>query len=148
MELPRKPGKWVNVAAAVAALAITAAWQPAAAQEKPAQQSDEPAAPQQAEKIMKSGPDQGGQDDSTARPGVVPTKRPIARPPARGSKVRRPQDTPQPTVQLKPGEVPGIKFDTPVYDFGRVKAGTEITHDFWFTNTGTGPLEILRAKPS
>ncbi len=54
---------------------------------------------------------------------------------------------PKPTVVLKPGEVPAIKFDVPVYDFGRVRAGEDVIHDFWFTNTGTGPLEILRVKP-
>ncbi len=53
---------------------------------------------------------------------------------------------PTPTVQLKPGEVPAIEFDTPTYDFGRVKAGEPIEHEFWFTNKGTGPLEILSAK--
>lgn len=57
-------------------------------------------------------------------------------------------DVPKPTVQLKEGEVPAVKFDTPVYDFGRVRAGQEVMHDFWFTNTGTGPLEILKVKPS
>lgn len=56
--------------------------------------------------------------------------------------------TPQSTVQLKPGEVPGIKFDTADYDFGKIPAGQDVTHDFWFTNTGNGPLEILSAKPS
>ena len=55
---------------------------------------------------------------------------------------------PEPTVKLKPGEVPAIKFDTPEYDFGRVQAGGDVIHDFFFTNTGTGPLEILRVKPS
>lgn len=55
---------------------------------------------------------------------------------------------PKPTVVLKAGEAPNIRFDTPVYDFGRVRAGQPIKHDFWFTNTGTGPLEILRVKPS
>ncbi len=55
---------------------------------------------------------------------------------------------PQPTVQLKPGEMPGIKFDTPTYDFGRIPAGQEVLHDFWFTNTGNGPLEIISARPS
>lgn len=54
---------------------------------------------------------------------------------------------PKPTVVLKPGEVPAIKFDTPDYDFGRVRSGPDITHDFWFTNTGTGPLEILKVRP-
>jgi hypothetical protein len=56
--------------------------------------------------------------------------------------------TPQPTVELKPGEVPAIVFDTPLFNFGRIPAGQEISHDFWFTNTGNGPLEILSAKPS
>ncbi|MFH1419795.1 MAG: DUF1573 domain-containing protein [Planctomycetota bacterium] len=54
---------------------------------------------------------------------------------------------PKPTVVLKPGEIPAIVFDTPVWDFGRIRAGFEVTHEFWFTNTGTGPLEILRVKP-
>lgn len=57
-------------------------------------------------------------------------------------------DIPKPTVVLKPGEVPGIKFDTTTYDFGRVRSGPDVTHDYWFTNTGNGPLEILRVKPS
>lgn len=54
---------------------------------------------------------------------------------------------PEPTVVLKPGEVPKIKFDTPVYDFGRIAAGTQIQHEYWFTNVGTGPLEVLKVKP-
>jgi hypothetical protein len=54
----------------------------------------------------------------------------------------------QSTVQLKPGEAPAISFDTPEYNFGRIPAGGDISHDFWFTNTGTGPLEIISAKPS
>lgn len=54
---------------------------------------------------------------------------------------------PRPTIVLKPGEVPAVEFDTPTYNFGRIRAGTDIRHDFWFTNTGTGPLEILAVKP-
>jgi len=55
---------------------------------------------------------------------------------------------PAPTVVLKPGEVPKIEFDNPNYNIGRIPAGGEIIHDFWFTNTGTGPLEIVMFKPS
>lgn len=55
---------------------------------------------------------------------------------------------PIPTVQLKPGELPQIKFDEPIFDFGRVPSGKDVLHDYWFTNTGTGPLEILLIKPS
>lgn len=57
-------------------------------------------------------------------------------------------DIPPATVTLKPGEVPAIKFDTPIYDFGRIRAGQDVVHDFWFSNTGTGPLELLRVRPS
>lgn len=59
---------------------------------------------------------------------------------------RKPQIS-KPTVVLKPGEAPNIQFETPIYNFGRVRSGTEILYDFWYTNTGTGPLEILRVKP-
>ena len=72
-------------------------------------------------------------------------------PPVAGAQqpqVKPGMDIPTPTVVLKPGEVPAIKFDTPTYDFGKVKSGTDIKHDFYFTNTGTGPLELLRVKPS
>lgn len=55
---------------------------------------------------------------------------------------------PEPTVKNKPGEVPAIKFDTPNYDFGKIKAGPPIEHDYWFTNTGNGILEILAVRPS
>jgi hypothetical protein len=52
------------------------------------------------------------------------------------------------TVQLKPGEAPQIKFDQTTHDFGRVAMGQVVEHAFTFTNTGTGPLEILNVKPS
>lgn len=55
---------------------------------------------------------------------------------------------PIPTVQLKPGEVPQIQFDDPIFDFGRMPSGKDVLHDYWFTNTGNGPLEILLIKPS
>jgi len=57
---------------------------------------------------------------------------------------------PQPiaTVKLKPGEVPSIVFDTPIYNFGRLVSGQEVLQDFWFTNKGTGPLEILAIRPA
>ena len=69
----------------------------------------------------------------------------VNRPAKSGGK--RPSNIPKPTVVLKPGEVPAIKFDTPVYDFGSMRAGPDVEHDFWFTNTGTGPLEILKVRP-
>ncbi len=70
--------------------------------------------------------------------------------PAVNTKAMKPQPPapPQGTVQLKPGEEPKIEFDTPIYDAGRIRTGTDIQHDFWFHNTGTGPLEIIQVKPS
>lgn len=69
--------------------------------------------------------------------------------PKRGTqaKPRGTNQIPEPTVVLKPGEMPGIKFDMTTYDFGRIRAGADVVHDFWFTNTGNGPLELLRVKP-
>ncbi len=64
------------------------------------------------------------------------------------TKQKVPPQPSAPTVVLKPGEVPAIKFDTPTFNFGRVRSGTDVTHDFWFTNTGTGPLELLAVRPS
>ena len=55
---------------------------------------------------------------------------------------------PKPTVVLKPGEAPKATFESPELDFGRVRGGAVITHDFRFTNTGTGPLEIVAVRPS
>lgn len=60
----------------------------------------------------------------------------------------RPPDVPAPTVTNKPGEIPKVSFDTPTYDFGRVKAGDEIRKDFWFTNAGNGLLEVLKVRPA
>jgi len=55
---------------------------------------------------------------------------------------------PKPTVVLEPGQVPQIDFETPALNFGRVMASQMVRHDFWFKNVGTGPLEVLRVKPS
>lgn len=86
---------------------------------------------------------QAGPTGIKAAPTNPPTG-PGARPPA-----QQPQGaTPAPTVQLKPGEVPKAEFDTPIYDFGKAKTGKDIEHDFWFHNTGNGPLELVSVKPS
>jgi len=42
----------------------------------------------------------------------------------------------------------GIFMDAPNYDFGKVKAGADIIHDFWFTNPGTETLKITSVRPS
>jgi hypothetical protein len=79
----------------------------------------------------------------TAMPATIPHTQPAGKPQVRP----RGGGPPKPTVILKPGEVPAISFEEPTWDFGRVKAGDDITHDFVFKNTGTGPLEILDVHP-
>ena len=91
-----------------------------------AQPTTQPAAPSVV-------PPQQGRQVFKANTGAGPSKPAIA--------------TPTPTVTLKPGEIPKIQFDTPIYDFGRVKAGGDVEHDYWFTNSGNGTLEILAVKP-
>lgn len=85
-------------------------------------------------------PEVMGPPSPPPRPGTAVQPAP-AQPPAPGS------DIPAPTVVLKPGEMPKIAVDMPVWNFGRVQAGPEVAHDFWFTNTGNGPLEILKVRP-
>lgn len=44
---------------------------------------------------------------------------------------------------------PGIKFEEVQYDFGRIpENGGNVTHDFYFTNTGTEPLVIVTVSAS
>jgi hypothetical protein len=43
--------------------------------------------------------------------------------------------------------VPKIQFDSINFDFGKVKSGEAVKHDFIFTNTGAATLEILEVKP-
>jgi hypothetical protein len=43
---------------------------------------------------------------------------------------------------------PKIVFETPVYDFGRVKSGELVKHVFYFTNTGDATLIITNVQPS
>jgi hypothetical protein len=43
---------------------------------------------------------------------------------------------------------PCIQFAAPIYDFGRATSGCIIRHDFTFTNTGNGLLEISNVQTS
>ena len=95
-----------------------------------------------------------GQKQPAAQPPAA-AKGPQSLPPAGAAPIGPPTPThagappaPAGTVQLKPGEVPKCDFDTPTYDFGKAKTGKDVEHDFWFHNTGNGPLEILQVKPS
>lgn len=84
--------------------------------------------------------DQPNQTDSPKA--KQPAPRTMKAPPRRST-----TGIPEPTVKLKPGQLPAAVFDTPVYDFGSQRAGVAVLHDYKFKNTGNGPLEILRVKP-
>src|SRR5262245_35838774 len=43
---------------------------------------------------------------------------------------------------------PKIAFETPLYDFGKVKSGEMIKHTFVFTNTGDELLILTNVQPS
>lgn len=68
-------------------------------------------------------------------------------------------NTPQQPGQLQPaansttpapptGPTTTIKFDEQEYNFGKVKSGDQVEHDYTFTNTGSEPLVISNAKGS
>ena len=45
-------------------------------------------------------------------------------------------------------QAPVIQFEEMSYDFGKIKQGDVVKHDFVFKNTGKNPLEIRRVKGS
>jgi hypothetical protein len=61
------------------------------------------------------------------------------------------QQVPQPTT-LNKNEVntavAAFTWDNTTHDFGKVKQGTPVTHEFKFTNTGKVPLVITNVQAS
>lgn len=49
-------------------------------------------------------------------------------------------------AEVIPADVPVMTFVEEVYNFGTVKSGDVVEHVFTFTNTGTAPLVIEKAK--
>lgn len=45
-------------------------------------------------------------------------------------------------------EYPEMTFDETSFDFGTIKEGDVVSHEFSFTNTGDAPLKITKAKGS
>jgi len=41
-----------------------------------------------------------------------------------------------------------IKYESPTYDFGKIKQGDKVSHAFKFTNTGKSPLIVTYAVAS
>lgn len=42
-------------------------------------------------------------------------------------------------------DAPKMKFDSEAFDFGKIKTGDKVTHEFKFVNTGKSPLVITNA---
>ena len=53
-----------------------------------------------------------------------------------------------PAASSENKNAPDIKFDIETYDFGTIKQGDKVTHDFEFVNTGKEPLIITEAHGS
>ncbi len=51
-------------------------------------------------------------------------------------------------LPLDTNELARIVFEEPTYDFGEVREGTVVEHEFHFKNTGRVPLSILNARSS
>jgi Protein of unknown function (DUF1573) len=45
-------------------------------------------------------------------------------------------------------DVAVFTWDAASFDFGKIKQGVPVTHEFTFTNTGKSPLIIVNAQPS
>jgi Protein of unknown function (DUF1573) len=45
-------------------------------------------------------------------------------------------------------DMAAFSWDASVHDFGKIKQGVPVTHEFKFTNTGKAPLIIVNAQPS
>ena len=67
---------------------------------------------------------------------------------AADTKVSPPLPTSTATPTTSETGAPKIEFGPMVYDFGKIKSGDIIRHDFVFTNTGTATLEIKDVRPS
>lgn len=53
-----------------------------------------------------------------------------------------------PAISAENKNSPDIKFEIETYDFGTIKQGDKVTHDFTFVNTGKEPLLITQANGS
>src|SRR6201993_123091 len=89
---------------------------------------------------------------SAAEPAATPPPVPAppgATPPPPPPPAPAPPPTPHPAAApATNGPAPRIQFATPVYDFGKAKAGEPIKYSYVFTNTGDAVLEVTHVQPS
>ena len=65
---------------------------------------------------------------------------------AQDTKTTAPAVTPAISIENK--NAPDFKFEIETYDFGTIKQGDKVTHDFDFVNSGKEPLVISEAHGS
>ncbi|MFN7370919.1 MAG: DUF1573 domain-containing protein [Cyclobacteriaceae bacterium] len=53
-----------------------------------------------------------------------------------------------PTGTAPKGDVAAFAWTTQVHDFGKIKQGVPVTHEFTFTNSGSVPLVITNVQAS
>lgn len=58
------------------------------------------------------------------------------------------QNTTSATEKTAVGDLPVLKFDKEIYDFGKVKDGDKVSYSYSFANTGKSPLIITDAVAS
>jgi hypothetical protein len=93
---------------------------------------------------------------ATPQPVVPPpTPPPIHAAPQPGTPQFPPQFPPPNALPPAPAPAPAappsnakIQFETPVYDFGKVKCGDLVKYTYIFTNTGSDVLEVTHVQPS
>ena len=62
------------------------------------------------------------------------------------SKPKEVKQTQAKAVKPKKSQIGVMSFDTYVYEFGEIAEGDVIKYDFYFTNTGSGPITVKNAS--
>lgn len=70
--------------------------------------------------------------------------------PAPGVKVKTPENGAEAVTVVASDSIPTttIAFEHDTYDFGKIKQGDKVKHEFYFTNTGKNVLVIENVKPT
>jgi hypothetical protein len=84
--------------------------------------------------------------DSAKVPAISPIVNPDSQ--AKTREATRPINPPEELLPIVPPSKARIKFDEADYNFGSIQKGSQVTHNFWFTNEGTDTLIITKVQPT
>ncbi len=119
---------------------------PVAVQEPP---TPKPAPTPKPPKVATTPPPPKAKPTPPPPPKAKPSPPPVTKtytPPATTQTVVKKEYTPPPPPPVKSGGK--IAFDKPTLDYGYIEQGDVINHKFKYTNTGSVPVNILRADAS